>query len=404
MGYLFYPDLLDVLSFGQYYGEKSFIVYWWYIFLSFLSIFLIFAVVWRKNYQSLVKVEIDDKKRFGGVWYIMFVIFYEIILLAFLIANYRELGYSTQGVMKNSTIWFYMFALNGILMLTLYIKITVLNRGSAKLVYLFLFAVSVLIFMATAIRSGQRIEIGSTLLSFLVFFWYRFSKQILAQKKIILYVMAIILLAGIVFQGIRNSRGGNEGPGPFFAVLRNPDTYSQLFRPEIVIFQDWFVPSLTLVTSIEKDIKIPITALWSDLSLFIPFISHISLGEIISRIIDPDGITGYGYYVLTEGYNLVGFFGFMISAVIFVLGFRLLELFFASTKDNLFNAFMCAIIAYSIIDIIRGQNIFYLKTLYLYFLPSLLFYYLMSGKRISLMVLAQNGRLQQKKNHSAKTN
>ena len=115
------------------------------------------------------------------------------------------------------------------------------------------------------------------------------------------------------------------------------------------------------------------------------FFKHESLGEILSRVIDPESNAGYGYYILTEGYNFTGFFGFMYSALIFVLGIRFWESFFTNTKDEIFNAYMYGIMGFLVIYVVRGgQTILFLKGFYLYFLPAIILFILMSNKKVYL--------------------
>ena len=63
LGYLFYPETLDVVSFHQYYGEEAFIPYWTYTFLSFLSIFFIFAIFYDKKYKTIFSIRVKPLLR-----------------------------------------------------------------------------------------------------------------------------------------------------------------------------------------------------------------------------------------------------------------------------------------------------------------------------------------------------
>jgi len=385
LGYLFYPETLDIVSFHQYYDKEAFIPYWIYIFLSFIAIFLIFILLYEKKYKTILKLEIKPLLKKSHIFlYLQLIFFYESFLIFFLVKNYENLSYFTQSVLKDNTLWFYLFAINGIVLLSLFYKIYTTYKKNWKVFYIILFILSVAVFLITAIRAGQRIEIAATFLGFTMFLWFGLREKIQKKRKIIKYGFLILLIAILLFQGIRMTRGGEVSIANFLEMVKKPKIYMDLFLPKTLIFQDWAVPSMSLSTSIEKDIIFPSRVIESNFKTFIPFISHQSLGEILSRIIDPEGVTGYGYYVLTEGYNFIGFAGFVYAAFIFVLGIRLLESFFTNTKDKLFNAFMYGIIAFLIIDIVRGQSIGFLKGLYFYFLPALLLFILMSNKKVYL--------------------
>jgi len=387
LGYLLYPQELSIVSHYQYYGEEAIIPYWIYIFLSFISIFFIFAIFYEKKYKTIFSIKVKlTREKSGNFLYTTAILFYEIILIFFLTKNYENLSYINQVVLKDNKIWFYLFSLDGIVLLSIFYKLYTEHTKMKKIFYSIIFLISLSIFLITAIRSGQRIEIAATLLGFLVFIWFTFKDRVgIKNKRQKLKWIFIVCLIGIIlFQGIRIIRGHNESFLAFLTAIKNPQTYLSLFLPKNLIFQDWLSPSLTLVTSMERDIIFPGEVIKSNLTVLIPFISHESFGGILSRIIDPEGIQGHGYYILTEGYNFMGFFGFLYSAFIFVIGLRLLESFFASTNDKLFNAFMYGIIAFLSIEIIRGQSIMFLKGVYLYFLPALLLFILMSNKKVYL--------------------
>lgn len=250
-------------------------------------------------------------------------------------------------------------------------------------------------FLVTSIRSGQRIEFALFIIEYVTFLWYyKFHKSYKKHKVKYLCSIFIIIFLFIMFsQGIRMSRGHNETPAAFFNIITKKDTYISLFHPKHIIFQDYVVPSLTLVTSINYNIIIPEVVLKSNITCLVPFIKHYTLGHVLSRIIDPYGWAGYGYYILTEGYNIAGLIGFIYIAFIFVVGFRFLESFFANTNDKMFNAYMYAIIAFTSLNIVRGQSMFFLKAIYLYFLPAIILWKMLSGKRVYLVRLKTKRRL-----------
>jgi hypothetical protein len=383
IGYLFYPEKLILVSHDQYYGEETFITYWLYIFLSFISIFLIFIIFYEKKYRTVfsIKVKSLPKKR-GNFLYIVLILFYEFILSFFLTKNYENLSYFNQDVLKSNKIWFYLFSLGGIVLLSLFFKIYIEHKKSKKIFYSVLFFSVFLIFSLTAIRSGQRIEVAMALLGFMVSLQYLFRDKI-RIKRFIIFIIIFIMIS--FSQAVRITRGYDETPEAFFTTLMNPETYLIIFNPETLVFQDWLNPSLTLMTSIERDIVFPDKVIESNLEVLVPFFKHESLGEILSRVIDPESNAGYGYYILTEGYNFTGFFGFMYSALIFVLGIRFWESFFTNTKDEIFNAYMYGIMGFLVIYVVRGgQTILFLKGFYLYFLPAIILFILMSNKKVYL--------------------
>jgi len=391
-GYLCYPKQLN--SSHLYYGEGIFITYWVYVFLSFISIFLIFVLFYHKKYKTLLKIQLSSLSRKSSDFlYTGLILLYNSALLFFLVKNYKDLNYSNQAILKNNKIWLYLFSLAGIVLLSLFYKIYIERTKKKRTFYSFLFLILLLIFFVTTIKSGQRIQVATTVLGFTAFLWYLFKDKIRCLKlKHVFVVLILCFILILFFQGVRMSRGlkgHREGLGAFFNAFKKPRIYVDIFFPKELIFQDWLSPSLTLAASIEYNIVFPGKVIESNFKSLFPFIKHTSLGRELAKIIDPslrETYEGYGYYILTEGYNIMGFFGFIYSAFIFVFGLRLLESFFTNTGNKTFNSYMYGIIAFSAIMIVRGgQTMVFLKMLYLYFFPAIILFLLMNNKKIYLV-------------------
>jgi hypothetical protein len=317
----------------------------------------------------------------------MFLLLYSALLTGFLLLNYNNLSYQTQEVMKNNKLWFYLFSACGIVLLSLANKIyteplDVVKKSFYMLITLFIFVV----FFITCIKSGQRGEFLTFILALIG--WYTYLSQSGNKKtafKRNLLVLGAIVLAIAFLQSLRLARGMENTPQAFMSLIKMPSTFLALFSLKALIFQDWLNPSLTLMTSIKYNIVFPVTVILSNLLDAIPFIMHRSLGEILSRFVDPYGSTGYGYYILTEGYNLMGFAGFVYSAFIFVLGWRFWEFFFAHTRDKVFNAYMNGCLYFCVIHTVRSQSVMFLKGLYIFLIPAIFLFLLsMDNRKIYL--------------------
>jgi len=382
LGYLLYPGKLSAVSHSQYYGESIFIEYWTFIFLCFVLIFLLFAVLYSKKIK-IAHLEVKSRRKTKNFLYIITILIYESLLVSFLAKNFGDLSYFNQAALKNNKLWFYLFSFNAVIFLSFLYKILTENKKNGKILYSILLLLSFSIFIITSIRSGQRIEILSSFMGIFAFLTYFYKDKLKLNRlklKNVLAFLVIIFIAVSIFQGIRITRGHEENLNTFLRAIKEPQTYLTLLIPENLIFQDWLVPSLTLATSINYKIIFPLEVIKSNIKCFVPFIPHKSMGSIMSRIIDPYGIQGYGYYILTEGYNFMGFLGFIYAAFIFVIGIKFLETFFTNTKDRYVNSYMYGIMGVLIIEVVRGQSIVFLKGLYLYFIPGILLLILMGKK------------------------
>jgi len=238
-GYLLYPEKLSSVSHGQYYGETIFGIYWLYVFLSFIFIFLIFTILYRKSYKLPIRIRVSSSSKSTNICtllYILVILLYEAVLCFFLTKNYMDLSYYNQYILKSNKFWFYLFSLNGIILLSLFCKLRIVRNKLAKIFYLITFFISLSIFLVTSIRSGQRIEGAEAILAFAAFLW---SFSIIDKSKTkgrkLKYIFATILICFIVvgfFQGIRVTRGHHETIGNFFTVLKSGSTYLSLLSFE----------------------------------------------------------------------------------------------------------------------------------------------------------------------------
>ena len=397
LGYALYPEKLSEVSHYQYYGEKAFFPYWTYIFLSFIAIFVVFAALYNRKFKLSVKLEARPSlKKNAELLYILVLLLYEFIVTFFLVRGFGSLSYSTQSVLKHNKIWFYCFSLNGVVLLSIFYKLHTERNIFARVFYFTVFSISLSVFLMTAIRSGQRSEVAMTVLGFVASLWYLFRDKIrrrgLRLKHAIVILTLVFVLVGFA-QGVRTARGHNESVAEILSVLKEPQTFLSLFSLKTLIFQDWLPPSLCLMTSIEGHIVFPGKVVESNITCLIPFMDHSSLGETLARMVAPESERGYGYYILCEGYNLMGFWGFLYSAFLFVFCLRVLECFFANTRDELFNAYMFGIMGYLAIWIVRGgQSMTFLKVVYLYFVPAIMLFMLMGAGRVYLVRLKRRIR------------
>jgi len=393
LGYLFYKDYYQLFTEIPYFSKEIFIQYSCYISLSLLAIFTIFIFFYNKNKEIGVSLQIKNKERKSkNLLYISLILLINIVEIYFLVKNFNTLSYGNQATLKSNKIWFYIFAINGITILSLIAKFKMTRNIQTKIVYTIILLITLSTFLITSIKAGQRIEMLGTLTGIAIFFlFYQKEMQKQQSKKrkrhLIFISITIIVIIGF-FQAVRSNREEISNINDVPLALTKTETYTRILDPQDVIFQDWFAPSLSLATSIEKNIIIPKTVIESNIRVLIPFIDHKTLGESISRIIAPKSNQGFGYYILTEGYNLMGFLGFIYSAIVFTFGIFLLEKFFSNTENIIFNSYMAGIIGVASLDIIRGgQIIIFFKILYLYFLPAIILFWLLSNKKIYISKL-----------------
>lgn len=388
LGYNLYPDDLYVVSSGQYYGEDIFLNYYAYICLCFITMYISFFIIYGTEFfVPSIKVLLLDNRRFRIINEIIFFSFNIIIifiLLFFLIKYYNQLSYYNQSVLKSNKIWFYLFSASGIFIFAIITKIFTIKNKFNKYIYEAILIFLTLVVIITALKAGQRIQLFKITLSFIIYISIKYDLKIKLRNTFKVSKLVIPAMVFVVFsQLIRSSRGNvisiSDG-------ILNIESLKELFDFKTLIFQDYLVPSLTLITSMNYKIIFPIEVIKSNFINATIIGDYPTLGAILARIIDPSGWGGYGYYILTEGYNLMGFMGFIYISVIIVIVYRLYEKVLTKTNDKNFNLYMSCIISYYIIDIVRSGSLFMIKGVFFYIIPFIFLYCKATNKKIRIYI------------------
>lgn len=393
IGYVYFPELVMDLSSQQYYGPEIFPQYWMFVFLSFLCIYLFAVLVLRKRFSFLPTLHITNVRIMAGrmpineVLFGFLVLVIEVFLLMELHEKYSFLGYRTAELLKGNKIWFYLLYFNSFLIFLLYYRAQSLSASWKKNFYALFLLVCIATSLMTNIRMGGRITMFFLATAFIGFFIP--EKISLVSKKFwkgVLYAGAVAVALIVFSQTITAIRGVSETENidGFVTVASNADVFRRLTIFENLMTQDYFVPSLTIATSMYYNLIFPMTVLKSNVMGLIPLIPHVTLGGVFVEIVNPLKDAGYGYYILTEGYNAMGFWGVFYNMLTFVLGFKILHRLFAETTNQEFNRFARGVIAFIIISVVRGQSMYFVKAIYFVFFPGVILYCLAFGRYMTL--------------------
>jgi len=393
IGYVYYPEHVMTLSSQQYYGPEMFPQYWLFVFLSFLCIYLLAIFALRRKLSFIPTLHIKPMRIVVGgfpvseLMFVLFVLTVELFLFAELYDKYNFLGYRSAELLKGNKLWFYLLYFNSLLIFMLYFKVASMTASVKKNLYVLLAALCVGISLTTNIRMGGRITVFFLATAFIGYFVPQeislFSRRFWKGC----FFVGIVVTGLVVFsQTITAIRGtaDTENIDGFIAVASNADVFRRLTIFENLLTQDYFVPSFTIITSMYYGLVFPMTVLESNLLGLIPLIPHLTLGGVFVQIVNPLRDAGYGYYILTEGYNVMGFWGIFYNMFIFVFGFKLIHRLFAETNNIEFNRFMRGVIAFIIISIVRGQSMYFIKAVYFVFSPAVILYMLAFGKGFRL--------------------
>jgi positive regulator of sigma E activity len=391
IAYAFWPERVFVLFGGQYYGEEIFYKYWAFIFLSFFLIFLLGRFLYRRPYKG-VSVKIYPRKSdflayIKPIFFFFIYLTLEAFLLYSFLANFEYLSYSNVvRVLKSDKLWFYCFSFNSVVLFALWVKIDSVRTKKSKIFYGILFVGGLIVSLATAFKSGQRIQLISLIIMFFGYYLSeKHSKNFIRNLGILFFLIFLAVATSQVVKYQRSQRLINKDP---IYVLIRKETYAYFFRN--IVFQDYTPPSISLITSMHNNIIIPDKVLYTSATSLVPFLKHVTLGNIMARIADPGGSGGWAYYFLTEGYNFMGNAGVIYNVVIFTYGTRMLTgIFYNSVNEKKFNSYMRGCLGLISLLVVRGQGFFFIKGIYLFLLPSLAIYFLLFNVKIKIMKVKQ---------------
>jgi hypothetical protein len=387
IAYVAFPDKLLVVSGGQYYGIEWFWPFYVFTFASFLGAFLVFIGLrskgWRLRYFRLTDVR--SQARIGKIAFVVLVLIHNLIMIYYVATRFESLSYHTQQVLKSNKLFFFGFAFYQYTIYASYVNWKEHStRGLGKSVAAVILAVSVLTFLTICVRAGQRIQLAALCVGLFV---YVFGEG-RPRHRMRTYV-GVALAATVIFalmNAVRMLRGSQIDLSYLLHVLFTmPGKFINLSL-EDVVFQDYVGPSLTLVTSMYYDRINPIEASKSLIANSLFFLGVPSLGERVSRFIDPYGVKGYGYYAFTEGFEVMGWAGFVYNAVVMNLGLAMWRPLLRTGSES-FTRYMTGIMAMSVFSLARGTSSSYFKSLYMYFFPCIVMFCLFSGTRLSICTI-----------------
>jgi hypothetical protein len=408
MGYAFFPD--PAIRIRVYFGPELFYSYWLFVFSSFVATvglyFFWTALTGRRQSPELPPISSSLGSR---ILFLMAISAYVVLLINLFYWNFEGIRYAS-----TDSAWVgYLVNLQPIVLLIIYMD---LRRSkttlSQKLFTGLLALLAGFMFIIISIRAGQRLG-GLALLTGVAAFEFSTLKTILAKhrdslRKLLNVRLVVLTLLAISFLGfagrvvsLREQHGGAVPLEALFDIWPDKNS-SRGFDLQQLMYQDYFAPSSLLFVSMATDWVDAAEVFRSNVYNAIPFTGYPYLQNILSEVANPIGFTrteSYGYYILNEGFNAVGWFGIVYNALMVNLGLGLWR-FFANSRDPRVTERMIAVLCLLIVSLVRGPSVFFVRYIYLAILPALGLIWLSVGyfpgklrasrKKVSTVVLSRN--------------
>lgn len=387
VAWTFYPDGFPYLvPGGALISDSTFRAYEVFVTASFVGLFV---ALWRgARRPAALHIYRAPKggKNFAG--FVLLVLLYDAVLLWILFYNYQTLSYETPDALKSQTLFARPYVLFPVVFLALYAtSVHFKGAQNRRRVCQLLMALTGGIFFVISVRAGSRTGLATTTMGVLCFeaLWSGNVRRLLRPRVLITTISISIVLNAIATFRIE---GASDPVDLYKGVSGDVDGFvSNRLSLTAIVFGDYTGPSTLLLTSIEYETVIPGTAVPALLFGCLPFggfSGYKSVGYIVSRFADPLlqdlPWKGFGYYILTEGYNVMGWFGILYNVVVIGFALRVSRRFW-NTTDRFYRAFVGALFATQAIPIVRGQSSEIIRAWYLVFLPGLVLLWFGCGLR-----------------------
>lgn len=343
-GYIFFPELSELMN--AHFGYNILDELYLFVLLSYLMTILVFSF-WKRNHKML-RITIFELRSLKDVKILGFltILFFQLFLVIYFMYRFNDLNYTNinNDYFKNDNSFaFFMFIYKfspGILIVLYDFYLRKLMRP------IFLFYL--ILFICITLKIGFKTDLVALVVGLTIYNFYK-RREFLFTTKMLGYLVIFISLFGIA------------------EYFRYQSFEREVLKPSLLlslIDKDYFPPAHLLFASIHLDYIIPFQVIKSNVLNLIPGINFPYLQYFITEEFNP-GITSrsnsYAYYVLTEGYNFIGFFGFFYNGI---LGFLLAtyRFTFRLGKSNL-DIIILSILGMNLVNLVRGQTVYFFKYL-----------------------------------------
>jgi hypothetical protein len=375
IGYCFFPEISEVLL-QAYFGKVVFYKFYIFNFLSFISFFCCFKFLHPFLLKKLSNYRLTKiKSRSLPIIGVVGISIYFLLLIALFLKLFNSLTYDniadeefakTLGV--DFSIFIFLFKTLATLTASMYFLIRLKNKtnltkvSNSILYFLFITAISLL--LTITLKVGSRTDLLAFCLAVVVF-----EIQMGVTKKKILAFSVFLVLAASLFNYIESVRKNEAGRDLGFSPI------------ETIIAKDYYAPAHVLFAAIEYHYIHPVQVLSSNFCNSLVKLKYPYLQYFVMELFMPGRASrsaSIAFYVFSEGFMAIGFLGFIYNGI--VLNF-LLSLWnrIASSEKKEINIVIVALFATQLANLARSQTSYFIKDLYIIFLPVFLFLFCFTG-------------------------
>jgi hypothetical protein len=370
IGYAYFPDLSSLIN--AYFGSDVLVQSSLFITLSFLAFFVFFGLFHRRLLAGHLYRVVKTTPALPPLLYVV-VAAHCLAMLLYFAYHYSDLNYLNaadedfgreQGVMY--AVFMQSFKLTVQVLYVLYYLVRVgrnLIAPSNRVALQVAFAFELLLFAAIAIKLGNRTDLLSFLLAVLML-----ELALGLSKRKLFAILAGAAATLYMLSEIQVLRGGE------------PSDWQTL---EALLLQDYYFPSHVLFAAVAQSHVAPLEVVSSNVANALVGLGYPYLQTNVMELFNP-GIASrtasYAFYIFTEGYLVAGMAGFVYNGAAVFLGLLLWRA-MASSDNRYYNLFMLGLLSTQMVNIVRGQTSYFVKDIYLVFIPAMLLLFIATGLR-----------------------
>ncbi|MEI7967419.1 MAG: hypothetical protein WCJ69_00410 [Betaproteobacteria bacterium] len=392
-GYLAYPELSGIVL-GMYFGVPPLTYASGFTLLSLSALYVAYRLIYRPISRP-VRFDLKQSKPLPGV-FIFIAIFFSCILASgygyyedvLSYANASDDEFLLSAGLSYKIFWL-LYKFSTFILLTIYALIRSkafrlrVDRIALRLIaYVYCF-----LFFLITVRVGSRTDPLALALGILAYEYYfrRFlagrggaSNRMHATSslwKAILKVagFSLVIVAALTLLEIARNGG---------AIIHDDLETSAI--AQAFLLKDYYWPFHVLIGAIAHNYIDPAAAIASNVGNALMFIGVDYLQSFVVEQWAPGSVTrtaSPAMYAFTEGFVMLGWLGFIYNGVVWALGITLWRL-LSRSNDEMFNALSFAATVAVAATVARTQSSYFVKDIYLWFLPTLSLYAIATGVRL----------------------
>lgn len=366
IAYVNYPEIPAAAK--VYFGPEVFKEYWVFVFLSFVATA---ALRWLIAHKDGTDSRSTVGIRLPSLAFVTVAALYLVSLAVAFAVFYSDIRYAN---VSNSWVG-YLINIQPVVILALFIKARTSPPNVSGVVTRALGVSAFILFIVVSFRTGQRLAALSLLVGIAFFELSPFSRMRKKTPRLLGLLTGVIVFLFVADKVVeqRNEFSGETPIGAIWTAITSTGSDSNL-SPERILQLDYFAPSSLIFVSLYHDLVIPGEVLRSNVANALVFIGYPYLSNTFAEFVSPSAYSrneSYGYYIMTEGFNAVGWWGIVYNAIVINAGTKLWEL-FTKSRNAEFNRSMKAMLALLMIGLVRAQSALFFRNTYLLIFPAVI--------------------------------